>query len=197
MTIELPPLPYAQDALAPHISERTMSYHYGRHHAAYVANLNRMIAGTEQETASLEEIITAAEVPSALFNNAAQAWNHTFYWHSMSPGSADSPSADLAAALERDFGSVDAFKSEFASAAVGNFASGWTWLALGDNGLSVFNTDDADTPSSHGLQPLLTIDVWEHAYYLDYQNARPAYVDAFINHLINWQFASTNFTPTP
>ena len=193
MTIEFPPLPYPLEGLAPHISERTMSFHYGRHHAGYVTNLNRMIEGTAHEGSSLEEIVAAADVPSGLFNNAAQAWNHAFYWNSMSPGRAEAPSGELLAAVERSFGSLDAFNSELATAAVGNFASGWTWLVAGADGLHIVNTDDADTPLRHGQQALLTIDVWEHAYYLDYQNARAAYVDAFIEHLINWEFASANF----
>ena len=193
MTIEHAPLPYPLDGLAPHISERTMSFHYGRHHAGYVANLNRMIADSALADASLEDIVASAEVPSGLFNNAAQAWNHAFYWDSMVPGRAEPPAGELLAALERSFGSLDAFNSQFAAAAVGNFASGWTWLVSDGDGLSIVNTDDADTPLRHGLKALLTIDVWEHAYYLDYQNARAAYVDAFVEHLINWQFASTNF----
>ena len=193
MTIEHAPLPYPLDGLAPCISERTMSFHYGRHHAGYVANLNRMTAGTAHEDASLEDLVTGADMPSALFNNAAQAWNHTFYWDSMTPGRPESPSSDLLAALERGFGSLDAFNAEFAAAAVGNFACGWTWLVSGTDGLQIVNTDDADTPLRHGQRALLTIDVWEHAYYLDYQNARAAYVDAFIEHLINWEFASANY----
>ena len=193
MTIEHAPLPYPLDGLAPHISERTMSFHYGRHHAGYVASVNSTIAGTALEGASLEDIVAAADVPSALFNCSAQAWNHAFYWDSMSPGRVEAPSGELLAALERSFGSLDAFNTEFAAAAVGNFASGWTWLVSGADGLQIVNTDDADTPLRHGQRALLTIDVWEHAYYLDYQNARAAYVDAFIEHLINWEFASANF----
>ena len=193
MTIDLAPLPYPLDGLAPHISERTLSFHHGRHHAGYVANLNRMIEGTAHEGSALEDIVAAAEVPSGLFNNAAQAWNHAFYWDSMSPGRLEAPSGDLLAAVEGSFGSLDAFNTEFAAAAVGNFASGWTWLVAGADGLQIVNTDDADTPLRHGQRALLTIDVWEHAYYLDYQNARPAYVDAFLEHLINWEFASTNY----
>ncbi|MDE0665370.1 MAG: superoxide dismutase [Acidimicrobiaceae bacterium] len=193
MTIEHAPLPYPLDGLAPHISERTMSFHYGRHHAGYVASVNQAIAGTPLAGAALEEIVTAADVPSALFNCAAQAWNHAFYWDSMSPDRVESPSGELLAALERSFGSLDAFNTEFTAAACGNFASGWTWLVSGDDGLQIVNTDDADTPLRHGQRALLTIDVWEHAYYLDYQNARAAYVDAFIEHLINWEFASANF----
>ncbi|MYH44766.1 MAG: superoxide dismutase [Acidimicrobiaceae bacterium] len=193
MTIELAHLPYPLDGLAPHISERTMSFHYGRHHAGYVASVNSAIAGTALEGASLEDIVAAADVPSALFNCSAQSWNHAFYWNSMSPGGIEAPAGDLLAALERSFGSLDAFNTEFAAAAVGNFASGWTWLVSGADGLQIVNTDDADTPLRHGQRALLTIDVWEHAYYLDYQNARAAYVDAFIEHLINWEFASANF----
>ena len=193
MTIEHAPLPYPLDGLAPHISERTMSFHYGRHHAGYVASVNQAIAGTPLAGAALEEIVAAADVPSALFNCAAQAWNHAFYWDSMSPDRVESPSGELLAALEGSFGSLDAFNAEFAAAAVGNFASGWTWLVADAGGLSIVNTDDADTPLRHGRRALLTIDVWEHAYYLDYQNARAAYVDAFIEHLINWEFASANF----
>ena len=193
MTIELAPLPYPLDGLAPHVSERTMSFHYGRHHAGYVASVNRTIAGTPQSDAALEDIVAAADVPSALFNCAAQAWNHAFYWNSMSPGGVEAPSVELLAALERSFGSLDTFNTEFAAAAVGNFASGWTWLVSGAEGLQIVNTDDADTPLRHGRRALLTIDVWEHAYYLDYQNARAAYVDAFIEHLINWEFASANY----
>ena len=193
MTIDLAPLPYPLDGLAPHISERTLSFHHGRHHAGYVANLNRMIEGTAHEGSALEDIVAAAEAPSGLFNNAAQAWNHAFYWDSMSPGRLEAPSGDLLAAVERSFGSLDAFNTEFAAAAVGNFASGWTWLVADEGGLSIANTDDADTPLRHGQRALLTIDVWEHAYYLDYQNARAAYVDAFLEHLINWEFASANY----
>ena len=193
MTIEHAPLPYPLDGLAPHISEHTMSFHYGRHHAGYVANLNRMIAGSAHEGLSLESIVAAAEVPSPLFNNAAQAWNHAFSWNSMSPGRTEAPAGGLLAALDGSFGSLDAFNTEFAGAAMGNFASGWTWLVADAGRLSIVNTDDADTPLRHGRRALLTIDVWEHAYYLDYQNARAAYVDAFVEHLINWEFAAANF----
>jgi len=193
MTIEHSPLPYPSDALAPHISERTLGFHHGKHHATYVANLNTLIAGTAHENSSLEDIVTAADMPSPLFNNAAQSWNHAFYWNSMSPGALEAPSGDLLAALEASFGSLDEFNSQFAAAAIGNFASGWTWLVSDANGLSIVNTDDADTPLRHGQHPLLTVDVWEHAYYLDYQNARPAYLNAFVEHLANWEFASANF----
>ncbi len=192
MAISLPPLPYADNALDPHISDRTISFHYGKHHAAYVNNLNGLIEGTELADSSLEEIIAAAE-PGGLYNNAAQVWNHTFYWNSMRPSGGGDPSGDLAAAIDASFGSADAFKTQFATDSVGNFGSGWTWLVKNDDGLAIVKTDDADTPIKHGQTPLLTIDVWEHAYYLDYQNARPAYVETFIEKLVNWEFAAANF----
>ncbi len=192
MAIELPPLPYADDALAPHISERTISFHYGKHHAAYVKNLNGLIEGTDQADASLVDIVTSA-APGGLFNNAAQVWNHTFYWNCMTPGGGGDPSGDLAAAIESSFGSIDSFKEQFKADSVGNFGSGWTWLVREGDGLAIVKTDDADTPLAHGQQALLTIDVWEHAYYLDYQNARPAYVDTFIESLLNWEFVAQNF----
>ncbi len=193
MAIELPPLPYADDALAPHISAHTMSFHYGKHHAAYVNNLNGLIEGTDLADASLEDIIVGAD-PGGLFNNAAQVWNHTFYWNSMTPGGGGDPSGDLAAAIESSFGSIDAFKTQFKADSVGNFGSGWTWLVQNDSGLAIVKTNDADTPLAHGGKALLTIDVWEHAYYLDFQNARPAYVDAYLEHLVNWEFASANYS---
>ena len=191
MTIELPALPYVDDALEPHISERTIGYHYGRHHAGYVSNLNGLIEGTAHESSTLEDIIVAAE-PGGLFNNAAQIWNHTFYWNSMVPSGGGDPSGHLAVAIESSFGSVDDFKSQFVAEAVGKFGSGWTWLVRAGESLLITSTDDADTPLNHGQSALLTIDVWEHAYYLDYQNARAAYVDAFIEHLVNWEFAAAN-----
>ncbi|MDG2025531.1 MAG: superoxide dismutase [Acidimicrobiales bacterium] len=194
MAIELPALPYADNALDPHISERTISFHYGKHHAAYVNNLNGLIEGTDLADASLDEIVSNAE-PGGLFNNAAQVWNHTFYWNSMSPDGGGDPSGELAAAIESSFGSIDSFKEQFKADAVGNFGSGWTWLVREGDGLAIAKTDDADTPLAHGKTALLTIDVWEHAYYLDYQNARPAYVDTFIERLLNWQFAEANFIP--
>lgn len=193
MAIELPPLPYPDDALDPHISERTISFHYGKHHAAYVNNLNGLIEGTDLAEASLEDIVKGAE-PGGLFNNAAQVWNHTFYWKCMAPDGGGDPSGDLAAAIESSFGSVDAFKEQFKADSVGNFGSGWTWLVRKGDGLAIVQTDDADTPLAHGHTALLTIDVWEHAYYLDYQNARPAYVDTFIDKLLNWEFVEANFT---
>ena len=192
MAIVLPALPYPDDALAPHISERTIGFHYGKHHTGYVANLNGLTDGTDLADSSLEDIIRGAE-PGGLFNNAAQIWNHTFYWSSMSPDGGGDPAGDLAAAVEESFGSVDGFKEQFKTDAVGNFGSGWTWLVKDGDQLSIAKTDDADTPLAHGQTALLTIDVWEHAYYLDYQNARPAYVDTFIEHLLNWEFAASNF----
>lgn len=199
MTIQLPDLPYAPDALAPHISERTMSFHYGKHHAAYVKAVNAGIAGTPDEGRQLEDLVRSLPA-GGLFNAAAQAWNHDFYWRSMSPDGGGEPDGDLAAALAANFGSVDAFRSGFAAGAVGNFASGWGWLVFDATGapdapgsLKIVQTDDAHTPLLDGLTPLLVIDVWEHAYYLDYQNARAAYVDAFVEHLVCWDFASANY----
>ncbi len=192
MAIELPPLPYAEDALDPHISARTISFHYGKHHATYVANLNGLIEGTPDADKSLEQIIADAG-PGGLFNNAAQVWNHTFYWNSMTPSGGGDPSGDLAAAIDKSFGSASAFKEELVTKGKGNFGSGWTWLVKDGDGLAVINTDDADTPIKHGKTPLLTVDVWEHAYYLDYQNARPAYLETFVDKLLNWEFAASNF----
>ena len=192
MAITLPALPYADDALDPHITAHTISFHYGKHHAAYVNNLNGLIDGTELADATLEEIIDSAG-PGGLYNNAAQVWSHTFYWDSMSPNGGGAPSGELAAAIDSSFGSYDAFRQQFTADAVGNFGSGWTWLVKEGDGVAIVKTDDADTPIKHGQTPLLTIDVWEHAYYLDYQNARPAYVAAFLDHLLNWDFAAANF----
>ena len=192
MAITLPPLPYADDALDPHITAHTISFHYGKHHAGYVTNLNGLIEGTGLADATLEEIIDMAE-PGGLFNNAAQIWNHTFYWESMAPNGGGTPTGELAAAIDRSFGSYQAFREQFTADAVGNFGSGWTWLIKDGDDVAIVKTDDADTPIKHGQIPLLTIDVWEHAYYLDYQNARPAYVAAFLDHLVNWDFAAANF----
>ena len=191
MAFELPSLPYAKSALAPHISEETLEFHHGKHHKTYVDNLNNLVPGTEYEGKSLEEIIKASS--GGIFNNAAQVWNHTFYWNSMSPDGGGAPTGDLAAAIDRSFGSYDAFREQFTADAVGNFGSGWTWLVADGDNVAIAKTDDADTPIKHGQVPLLTIDVWEHAYYLDYQNARPAYVAAFLDHLVNWEFAAANF----
>jgi Fe-Mn family superoxide dismutase len=186
MAFELPPLPYAKDALEPHMSAETFEYHYGKHHQTYVDNLNKLVAGTEHEGSSLEEIIKAADNPSPLFNNAAQVWNHTFFWHSMKPGGGGEPSGELAEKLSSAFGSVDDFKKEFTEAAVTQFGSGWAWLAHDGSGLKVMKTANADLPMKHDAQALVTIDVWEHAYYVDYRNARPKFVETWLTNLINW-----------
>ena len=191
MEHKLPELPYAKDALAPHISAETMEYHYGKHHQAYVDKLNSLIRGTQYEDLELEDIIQEAP-PGGLFNQAAQVWNHTFYWNSMSPEGGGEPGGDLGSAIKLAFGSFDDFKQQFQETAVGNFGSGWTWLAAGSDGsLEIVNTDDADNPLKEGLRPVLTCDVWEHAYYIDYRNARPKYVEAFFN-IVNWDFAARN-----
>ena len=192
MAIELPPLPYADDALDPHISARTISFHYGKHHATYVTNLNGLIDGTEHADKSLEQIVLDAG-PGGLFNNAAQVWNHTFYWNSMTPSGGGDPSGDLAKAIDASFGSASDFKQQLVDKAKSNFGSGWTWLIKDGDGLAIVNTDDADTPLKHGQTALLTVDVWEHAYYLDYQNARPAYLETFVEKLLNWEFAAANY----
>ena len=190
MAFDLPPLPYSQSALEPYVSAETISYHYERHHAGYVANLNRLTAGTQWEGAELEKVVLGAE--GAIFNNAAQIWNHTFYWHSMSPDGGGAPSGPVRAAIDAAFGSTDEFRRQFADAAVGLFGSGWTWLVADDDGLAIVQTANADLPLLHDRRALLVVDVWEHAYYLDYQNARAAYVEAFLDHLINWGFAAEN-----
>ena len=191
MAFELPELPYARDALAPHISEETLDYHYGKHHASYVDKLNAAIEGTDDADKSLEDIIKSAS--GGLFNNAAQVWNHTFYWNSLSPRGGGEPEGALADAINSAFGSVDGFKEKFTESAKGNFGSGWTWLVQkADGSLDIVNTDDAETPiTEDGVTPLLTCDVWEHAYYIDYRNARPKYLEAFWN-LVNWDFAAAN-----
>jgi Fe-Mn family superoxide dismutase len=192
MPFELPPLPYAKDALGPHMSEQTLDFHYGKHHQAYVNTLNQLVEGTENERRSLEEIILAAEPGTPLFNNAGQAWNHNFFWHCMTPSGGGEPEGELKTAVEESFGSVDKFLQEYAEKATKLFGSGWTWLTRGDDGLEVVQTSNADMPLKHGQTPLLTIDVWEHAYYLDYQNARPAYVETWLQHLVNWEFVAAN-----
>jgi Fe-Mn family superoxide dismutase len=192
MAFELPALPYAQDALEPHISRETLEYHHGKHHNAYVTKLNSLIEGTENAGKTLEQIIKSAT--GGLFNQAAQVWNHTFYWNSLSPNGGGEPTGALADAINKSFGSFAKFKEDFAAKAAGNFGSGWTWLVQNaDGSLAVVNTDDADTPIARdGQKPLLTCDVWEHAYYIDYRNARPTYVEHFFA-LANWDFAAQNF----
>ncbi len=188
---ELPPLPYPKDALQPHISQETLEYHYGKHHQAYVTNLNKLVPGTEFESASLEEIIRKAS--GGIFNNGAQVWNHTFYWNCLSPKGGGKPSGDLAKAIDRAFGSFDAFKEKFSQTAVTCFGSGWAWLVKKKDGaLAVVSTSNAGNPLKDGDTPILTCDVWEHAYYIDYRNARPKYVEIFWN-LVNWDFAAKNF----
>ena len=189
---ELPPLPYAMDALAPHISRETLEYHYGKHHRAYVDKLNELVQGTEFETVSLADLIKRATGP--LFNNAAQAWNHGFYWSCLSPRGGGAPTGELARAIDAGFGSFDAFASRFKSSALSKFGSGWTWLTRCTDGtLAIRNSDNADNPLRANETPLLTCDVWEHAYYIDYRNQRAKYVDAFW-HLVNWDFVARNLT---
>jgi Fe-Mn family superoxide dismutase len=190
MSIELPPLPYARDALQPHISSETLDFHYGKHHQTYVDNLNKMIAGTEFADADLETIVKKSQ--GGMFNNAAQVWNHTFYWNSLSPSGGGEPSGKLADAIAKAFGSFATFKEEFGKAAVGTFGSGWAWLVQRQDGtLAIVSTSNAASPITGTDKPLLTCDVWEHAYYIDYRNARAKYVEAFWN-LVNWDFAAKN-----
>ncbi len=190
MAFELPPLPYAQDALAPHISAETLEYHYGKHHQTYVTNLNKLVDGTEFADAPLEDVIMKSE--GGMFNNSAQVWNHSFYWASMSPDGGGAPSGEVADAINSAFGSYDDFKSKFAEAATTQFGSGWAWLVDGGSGLEIMKTSNADLPMKHGAKALLTIDVWEHAYYIDYRNARPNYISTFIDELLNWDFVAAN-----
>jgi Fe-Mn family superoxide dismutase len=193
--IELPPLPYAPDALAPVISAQTMSFHYGKHHKAYVDNLNKLVAGTEHADTPLEKLIAtvAGKADKAgMFNNAAQVWNHTFFWNSMKPGGGGAPTGAIAKAIDGAFGSYENFKKEFTNAAVTQFGSGWAWLVADKGAVKLVKTPNAETPLTQSVTPLLTIDVWEHAYYLDYQNRRPDFVGAVIDKLINWDFANAN-----
>jgi len=194
--IELPPLPYAQDALAPVISAETLSFHYGKHHKAYVDNLNKLVAGTELSETPLEQLIAAvAGKPDkvGIFNNAAQTWNHTFFWNSLKPhGGGGAPAGAVARAIDAAFGGYENFKKEFSNAAMTQFGSGWAWLVVDKGALRVVKTGNADTPLTMGLTPLLTIDVWEHAYYLDYQNRRADFVAAVIDKLLSWEFANAN-----
>jgi Fe-Mn family superoxide dismutase len=193
--IELPPLPYAPDALAPVISAQTMSFHYGKHHKAYVDNLNKLVAGTEHADTPLEKLIAAVAGKAdkaGMFNNAAQVWNHTFFWNSMKPGGGGAPTGAIAKAIDGAFGSYENFKKEFTNAAVTQFGSGWAWLVADKGAVKLVKTPNAETPLTQGVTPLLTIDVWEHAYYLDYQNRRPDFVAAVIDKLINWDFANAN-----
>lgn len=188
----LPALPYAKTALAPHISEETLDFHYGKHHQTYVTNLNNLIKGTEFESLSLEEIIKKSS--AGIYNNSAQIWNHTFFWNSMKPNGGGAPTGALADAINAKWGSFDEFKKAFQASAVGNFGSGWTWLVKkADGSVDIVNMGAAGTPLTTGDKALLTIDVWEHAYYIDYRNARPKFVETFLASLANWDFASANF----
>ena len=192
MSFELPPLPYEKTALEPFITAETLEYHYGKHHQAYVTNLNGLISGTEFEKLSLEEIITKSSGP--IFNNAAQVWNHTFYWNCMKPNGGGHPAGELAAAIDKSFGSFEKFKEEFTKCAVTTFGSGWAWLVKNADGtLGLVSTSNAGCPLTSGQRPLLTCDVWEHAYYIVYRNARPKYVEDFWN-VVNWDFVAANFS---
>ncbi|MCL1473391.1 superoxide dismutase [Argonema antarcticum] len=195
MAFTLPELPYADNALEPYMSAETFSFHHDKHHAAYVTNLNKLIENTELADKSLEEIIKATFKDSSkagVFNNAAQVWNHTFFWSSMKPGGGGTPSGALAAKIDADFGSFDKFKEEFKNAAATQFGSGWAWLALDNGTLKVTKTPNAENPLAHGQTALLTLDVWEHAYYLDYQNKRPDFISTYLDSLVNWDFAAEN-----
>ena len=188
----LPALPYAKTALAPHISEETLDFHYGKHHQTYATNLNNLIKGTEFESLNLEEIIKKSS--AGIYNNSAQVWNHTFFWHSMKPNGGGAATGALADAINAKWGSFDAFKTAFQASAVGNFGSGWTWLVKkADGSVDIVNMGAAGTPLTTGNKALLTIDVWEHAYYIDYRNARAKYVETFLASLVNWDFAAANF----
>lgn len=193
--IELPALPYAQDALAPVVSAQTLSFHYGKHHKAYVDNLNKLVAGTDLAEAALEKVVAAVAGKAdkaGVFNNAAQVWNHTFFWNSMRPNGGGAPAGAVAKAIDASFGSAENFRKEFANAAMTQFGSGWAWLVADKGALRVMKTANADTPLTMGVTPLLTIDVWEHAYYLDYQNRRADFVAAVMDRLLNWDFANAN-----
>ncbi|HEY5717732.1 MAG TPA: superoxide dismutase [Fe] [Motiliproteus sp.] len=191
MSFELPPLPYAKDALEPHISAETLDYHHGKHHNTYVVKLNGLVPGTEYEGKTLEEIITSAPA-GGVFNNAAQIWNHTFYWHCLAPNAGGAPTGAAAEAINAAFGSFDDFKAKFTDSAINNFGSSWTWLVKNSDGsLAIVNTSNAGCPLTAGQTPLLTVDLWEHAYYIDYRNLRPNYMEAFWA-LVNWEFVNAN-----
>ncbi len=190
MSFELPQLPYDKSALEPYMSSETFDYHYGKHHAAYVTNLNKAVEGTPNKNKSLEEIIMSSD--GGLFNNAAQHWNHSFFWKCMAPNAGGSPSGALADAITRDFGSFDQFKTQFATAATSQFGSGWAWLVQDQGKLKITSTSNADLPMKHGQKALFTVDVWEHAYYIDYRNARPKFGETVLEKLANWQFAAAN-----
>jgi Fe-Mn family superoxide dismutase len=193
MEHQLPQLPFAKDALAPHMSAETFDFHYSKHHQAYVTNLNNLIKGTEYEALDLESIVKKAPA-GGVYNNAAQVWNHTFFWNCMRPNGGGAPAGALAAAIDAKWGSLDAFKAAFQTSAVGNFGSGWTWLVKkADGALDIVNMGAAGTPLTTGDKPLLCVDVWEHAYYIDYRNMRPKFVETFLASLVNWSFVEANF----
>ncbi len=195
MAISLPPLPYAENALEPHYSAKTISFHYGKHHKAYVDNINKLIAGTPLESKPVEEIVKASAGDASkagMFNNSAQVWNHTFFWNCMKPGGGGRPQGELAKKIETAFGGYEKFAEQFKAAAVGRFGSGWGWLVMDGGNLKIVSTSNAETPLASNQTALLTVDVWEHAYYLDYQNRRPDFVQAFLDHLINWDFVAAN-----
>jgi Fe-Mn family superoxide dismutase len=189
MEHQLPDLPYSHEALEPYISAETLTFHHDKHHRAYVTKLNELVKGTKYEKMDLVEIILSSE--GSVFNNAAQAWNHTFFWKCMTPQGEKTPSGKIAELMNKKWGSFEKFKEEFAQKAASNFGSGWTWLVQGKNGIEIMNTHDADTPKAHNLKALLTLDVWEHAYYIDYRNARPKFIEAFWN-VVNWDFVNSN-----
>ena len=193
MEHQLPALPFAKDALAPHMSAETFDYHYGKHHQAYVTNLNNLIKGSEYENLDLEAIVKKAPA-GGVYNNAAQVWNHTFFWNCLTPNGGGAPAGALADAINARWGSLDAFKTAFQTSAVGNFGSGWTWLVKrADNSVDIVNMGAAGTPLTTGDKALLCVDVWEHAYYIDYRNLRPKFVETFLNNLVNWSFVEANF----
>jgi Fe-Mn family superoxide dismutase len=195
MSFTLPDLPFAMNALEPHISQETLEFHYGKHHKAYVTKLNNLLEGTDQQDKSLVDIVKSAE--GGIFNNAAQVWNHTFYWNCMKPGGSENPTGDLADAIKRDFGSLDQFKDAYSKAGASLFGSGWVWLVLDKGKLEITQGANADLPMKHGQIALLTMDVWEHAYYIDYRNARPDYIEAFVDKLVNWDFVAKNLADAP
>ena len=197
MAFELPDLPYAKDALEPHISANTFDFHHGKHHNTYVVNLNNMTADSDMASMSLEDIMkaTAGDASKAgIFNNAAQVWNHTFFWNSMSPNGGGAPTGAIADAIDASFGSYADFKEAFKTAGMTQFGSGWAWLVKNGDKLEVVKTPNAECPLTDGMTPIITCDVWEHAYYLDYQNRRPDFLEAFLDNLVNWDFANANFT---
>ncbi len=195
MAVELPALPYAPNALEPHMSANTLGFHHGKHHQAYVTNYSNAVKGTAYEGRDLVEVckeVAGDASKAAIFNNGAQVWNHTFFWNSMKPNGGGKPTGDVLAKIEADFGSFDKFMEAFKTAATTQFGSGWAWLVLDKGKLACVKTPNADTPLVHGQTPLMTCDVWEHAYYLDYQNRRPDFVQAFLDHLVNWDFVAQN-----